>query len=321
MDERRILWYFSTMTRQAGAPVKTPTKSAAKSQKKSSGGKPRLVDFNRSKYGSELLIDAAFIHQMPTFIKDDSPHVLTFHDLVLVTSGSGSIVLDGESHPVAPGVMVFTLPGQMREWQLASPLDGACLFFTEEFVADTFSDPRFLDKLLFFGAARRSGTLRLDPSQRRAFLRGFDEMRGELKSFRKDATPSLRASLYQLLVLLNRWYVAQHGEPDDASPNPFVERFRRLVERDFRRRHRVSDYADQLGLTPGHLSTLCRAHTQRSAGATIRARIVAEARKLLLYSDLSAAAVGDKLGFEDPAYFARFFRRETGVVPTQFRGP
>lgn len=289
-------------------------------KKRSAGTKPRLVDFNRSKYGAELLIDAAFIHQMPTFIKNDAPHVLTFHDLVLVTAGRGSIVLDGAPHPVEAGVMVFTLPGQMREWRVDSPLDGACLFFTEEFVADTFSDPRFLDRFPFFGAARRYGTMRLDASQRRAFLRGFREMQNELKSFRNDATQSLRAALYQLLVLLNRWYVAQHGESVNASSNPFVERFRRLVERDFRRRHRVSEYASQIGLTSGHLSALCRAHTQRSASATIRSRIVAEARKLLLYSDLSAGAIGDKLGFDDPAYFTRFFRRETGVVPTRFRG-
>jgi len=282
--------------------------------------KTRLVDFNRSKYGRELLIDAAFIHEMPTFIADDSPHVLTFHDIVLVTRGRGRIVLDGESHPVAPGVVVFTLPGQMREWKLSSPLDGACLFFTEDFVADAFSDPRFLDRFRFFGAARKSGTLQLEPGERRLFLRGFDEMRTELATFRKDATHSLRASLYQLLVLLNRWYVARYGEPEGAVTHRLVERFRRLVDRDFRRRHRVSEYAAQLGLTPGHLSTLCRTHTQRSAGATIRARIVAEARKLLLYSDLSAAAIGDRLGFDDPAYFARFFRRETGIPPTRFRG-
>ncbi len=50
----------------------------------------------------------------------------------------------------------------------------------------------------------------------------------------------------------------------------------------------------------------------------IRARIVTEARKLLLYSDLTAAGVGEKLGFDDPAYFARFFRRETGTAPARF---
>ena len=281
--------------------------------------RPRRVEFNRSKYGPELLIDAASIHQMPTFIKDDSPHVLAFHDILLVTRGSGSILLDGESHAVAPGVVVFSLPGQMREWRLTSQLDGACLFFTEEFVADTFSDPRFLDQFIFFRASRRSGTLQLDAKQRSAFVRAFTDMQRELASFQKDATQSLRASLYQLLVLLNRWTIARYGEPADVSPNQFVERFRRLVERDFSRRHRVSDYADQLGVTPGHLNTLCRAHTQRSAGATIRARIVLEARKLLLYSDLSAAAVGEKLGFDDPAYFTRFFRREAGCVPTRFR--
>jgi AraC-like DNA-binding protein len=44
-----------------------------------------------------------------------------------------------------------------------------------------------------------------------------------------------------------------------------------------------------------------------------------EARRLLAHSDLTAAQVGFQFGFEDPAYFARFFRREAGEAPTRFR--
>jgi AraC family transcriptional activator of pobA len=51
----------------------------------------------------------------------------------------------------------------------------------------------------------------------------------------------------------------------------------------------------------------------------IRERIALEARRLLLYSDLTAGQVADRLGFEDPAYFARFFRREVGITPSAFR--
>jgi AraC family transcriptional regulator, transcriptional activator of pobA len=281
--------------------------------------RPIKVEFDRTKYGRELLIDAATIGEMPSFITGEQPHVLTFHDILLVTKGRGYVLLDGEPHAVEPGVVVFSLPGQMREWRLSTCLDGACFFFTKAFLVDTFSDPRFLDKFAYFRPSRPSGTLALARRERRAFGEIFAAMRREVACFDRDANESLCASLYRMLVLLNRWYAGQHGEREGESPNRFVERFRRLLDQDFARRHRLSDYADRLGVSPGHLNALCRTHARSSAGAMIRARIVTEARKLLLYSELTAAGVGEKLGFDDPAYFARFFRRETGAAPTRFR--
>src|SRR5262249_19001807 len=104
-----------------------------------------------------------------------------------------------------------------------------------------------------------------------------------------------------------------------APASPLVERFRRLVERDYARRHRLADYANELGVSPGHLSALCRSALRESAGRVVRRRIALEARRLLAHSQLTAAQVGFALGFEDPAYFARFFRRETGRAPSAYR--
>jgi len=303
MDESPVFWYFSMM-------------SAARSV---IAARPSRVEFDRTKYGRELLIDAATIAQMPGFITSDRPHVLMFHDILLVTKGRGHVLLDGDSHVVAPGVVVFSLPGQIREWRVASRLDGACLFFAEAFVVDAFSDPRFLEQFAFFRPSRTGSTLRLERGERKAFDLAFVAMQREVARLDRDATQSLRAWLYRMLVELNRWYTAHYDGTESGSPNKFVERFRRLVDQDFARRHRLADYAGRLGVSPGHLNALCKLHARRSAGAIIRARIVSEARKLLLYTELSAAGVGESLGFDDPAYFARFFRRETGAAPTQFR--
>ena len=120
-------------------------------------------------------------------------------------------------------------------------------------------------------------------------------------------------------MLLNRWYVAAHGEPPARAPNARIERFIALVERDHAIRHRVAEYAAELALTPGHLNWLCRQALGRSAGAVVRERLVLEAKRRLLYSDAPVSAIGYGLGFADPPYFTRFFRRETGLTPQAFR--
>jgi AraC-like DNA-binding protein len=304
MDEPASRWYFSKMPATPRTFARPPL---------------GVVEFHRTKYGPELLVDAAFVRDMPTFRGGvASPHVLTFHDVLLVTRGRGWLAFEDRRHRVAPGTVVFTAPGEPRQLQVPG-IDGACLFFTEAFVAEAFSDPRFLERFAFFRPGRPSPVLVLRPAQRRAFAQRFRNMRREIAALRGDAPQALRALLYELLVLLNRWYEARHRTPGRAFPSPHAERFRAMVERDFRWRHRVAEYARELGLTPGHLNTLCRAGLGASAGTVIRARITLEAKRRLAYGGEAAAAVGAALGFDDPAYFSRFFRRQAGVSPSGFR--
>jgi len=302
MDAPPRGWYFSTMRASL-----RPGRFA-----------PHVVEFHRTKYGRELLLDAAFVHAMPSFLRVPNPHVLRFHDILLVTRGRGRFRLDAEDCRVAPGTLLFTRPGELRSWDV-SGLDGACLFFAEEFVAEAFADVRFLERLAFFREGRPSAALVLAPDERRAFLTRFRAMQREIRALRDDASHALRAVLYDLLVLINRWYAARHGGACALAANRVVERFQELLERDHARRHRVADYAAELGVSPGHLNALCQASLRRSAGSLVRHRLTLEAGRLLAHSDLTAAQVGFRLGFEDPAYFARFFRREAGEPPTAFR--
>jgi AraC-like DNA-binding protein len=219
---------------------------------------------------------------------------------------------------VSPGTVLFSRPGEVRQWAVPR-LDGACLFFTEEFLATAFRDPRFLEQFPYFREGRRSAALHLGPGERRQFRQRFALMQKEIAALRADASHALRAVLYELLVLLGRWYGAAHGAAPATSPPGLVERFRGLVEREFAERHRVSEYAAALGVSPGHLGAMCRRQHIRSPRAWIHGRLALEAKRLLRSSDLTVAEVADHLGFVDPAYFARFFRREAGCPPGAFR--
>jgi AraC family transcriptional activator of pobA len=299
MDGSRDCWYFSTVRASAGP------------------GAPSRVEFLRTKYGRELLIDAGYVAGYRGFDKAGQPHRLGFHDILLITRGRGRLALDTEDHEVAPGTLFFTRPDEVRSWDVKG-LDGACVFFTEDFIVEAFADPRFVERLAYFRRDRPTGALVLTRAERRGYLARFAAMRREIAALRDDAPHALRAVLYDLLVRLNRMYVSRHGEPA-ALPGALVERFQDAVDRGFRSRHWVSDYARELGVTPGHLNALCRDQLGTSAGRRIRRRIALEAQRLLLHSDLTAAEIAHRLGFQDPSYFARFFRREAGRTPIGFR--
>ena len=278
--------------------------------------KIRLIEFHRTKYGRELLIDVIRTAGVKSFETHGAPHVLSFYEILLVTRGRGTLTLDGRTYAVKPGEVIFTSPGQPRQW-LVRNLDGLCLFFTAEFVEDFFKDPLFLFTLPYFHREGGDLHLSLRPEAARLLSMRLKAMQREIRKLRADSPHALRAALYETLIQLSRAYGARAGEP--PRENATALRLRSLIERHFREHHRPADYARRLRITVGHLNHLARRHLGRAAGVVIRERLALEAKRQLVHSDASASEVGYALGFKDPAYFARFFKRETGSSPTAFR--
>src|SRR5262249_18720688 len=144
-------------------------------------------------------------------------------------------------------------------------------------------------------------------------------MQREIGHYRRDSIDLLRAQLHETLIVLARHYAAAHHVASQRPTHRVVSRFLELVERDAVKRHRIADYAAELAVTPGHLSVLCTQFLGHRAKRVLDNVLVSRARRMLLYTDESAARVATSLGFEDPSYFSRFFRRETGQTPKEFR--
>lgn len=98
-----------------------------------------------------------------------------------------------------------------------------------------------------------------------------------------------------------------------------LRRFRLLVEQRFLQHWSVARYARALGISESSLNRLCRGSGRATAFDWIQQRLALEARRRLIYVAGSVGAIGAELGFADPAYFCRFFRRHHGVSPSAFR--
>ena len=280
----------------------------------------RQVAFQRRKYGPELLIDVGWIDDLPGFRRDvasGAPHRLSFHDILLVTGGTGALWLDETRCSLRKGSVVFTAPGQVRRWR-SDDVEGVCLFFQAEFLQVFFSDPLFIHRLAYFDAPGVEAALPLGPAESGRLLARLGEMRAEISNLRGDSVHLLRAMLYEELVRLNRHFVRRHGGRSDTQASGLAFRYRQLVEANLARHHRVDWYARQLGVTPGHLNAVVRDHLASPAKKYLLDRILVEAKRRLM-GGATAGRVARELGFADHAYFSRCFRRATGVTPSQFR--
>ncbi|NUR28966.1 MAG: helix-turn-helix domain-containing protein [Catenulispora sp.] len=246
----------------------------------------------------------------------DFPHRHTFYEIVLVTGGSGRHVVDLHPWPVTPPHLGVIVPGQIHHWQDAQGIEGSVLLFNEDFLRRHPDDAAVLHVL---GAL---AWLRLDPGQMAELTALAGEMQRELAGAEPGHESVLRAYLHVLIVRAAR--IAGALGPASAADGAtkvsgMVERYLRLISAPRQGSRTLTSYAREIGVSPGHLHELVREHTGLTPGKLTRGHRILEAKRLLAGTDLTVRQVSEQTGFHDPSYFCRFFRRETGLTPGEFR--
>ena len=110
-----------------------------------------------------------------------------------------------------------------------------------------------------------------------------------------------------------------HITPDMEESFNSVRRFYVLVDQHFKEKKQVQDYADMLCKSPKTLSHLLSLYNLPSPLKVIHQRVEAEAKRLLLYSEMTAKEIAHLLGFEDQASFSRFFKKVSGESITKYK--
>jgi AraC family transcriptional regulator, transcriptional activator of pobA len=129
----------------------------------------------------------------------------------------------------------------------------------------------------------------------------------------------MRALALQIVTLALRSLAPRHARSLPDPNTRHMAGFEALVRQHLRAQWRIETYAAELSISPTHLGRVVRSLTGISAARYIETRLFLEARRLLAYTRLQVAEVGYALGFEDPSYFSRAFRRHTGESPGLYR--
>lgn len=129
------------------------------------------------------------------------------------------------------------------------------------------------------------------------------------------------ALLTSLLLMLVRGMELEPADSEIATRNDIrlAERFRDLIEQHYRENLPLQDYASKLAVSLVQLRAACASAAGQSPTKMIHARIVTEAKRHLIFGDMSMEQIAFGLGFSNAAYFTRFFRKEVGQAPSQFR--
>lgn len=251
------------------------------------------------------------------------PHRHSFYEVLYVTGGNGTHFIDFHAHPIEPNTFYFITPRQVHYWETAGQaIEGEIFLFTEDFLLLAPADFMVLHELSFFHNADENSALHLNQTEHESTAPLIDAISSEYQTLIYRSESVLRAYLHILLVQIQRICAEQTRRTknsQDTAAQRLVRRFRQLVTHHFQEEQAVSFYADRLGITVTHLINNVKSVTGQTPGRIIRQETVIEAKRLFAYTDMTAAEVGLRLGFDDPSYFSRFFQRETGVNTVGFR--
>ena len=160
--------------------------------------------------------------------------------------------------------------------------------------------------------------VKLDKHEYRIITHVVEGMREITRLNLPDRRVLMTRLLEFLLRLLGQYRKRKLNET--AADKQVSARFHSDLKRHFREHRDVGFYAAQACLSTKHFSTVVKQETGHTAAYWIHHQVVVEAKMLLhIRHDLTVQAIADLLGFEDQATFSRYFRRETGLSPTDFR--
>ncbi len=246
------------------------------------------------------------------------PHYHEFFQMFLL-QGRARVMHDFVEFEASGTTLVFLSPGQIHTVKPARGLGGTTISFTQAFFDGDAPPPSLLLTYPFFFAAETRPWLTIPPSSGWRAAEDFALLQREYDAAQPGAAEVMRATLRIILVRANRLYAQAHPAREISRAKALVRQFHLAVEQHFREKHAVADYARELGVTTNHLHDVVREETGHAAGELIRERRLLDAKRLLLHSDLTVAEIGYQLGFPDPSYFSRFFRRSTELAPAEFR--
>lgn len=252
-----------------------------------------------------------------------APH---FHDgmiqLLYLVSGGGEVFIDGSKWQLYPQTLIVIPARHVHGFHFTPDVDGPVVTAAQlplESLA-AVAAPGVL------AAVRQPLVLSVSGAVRHldALMPLFEAIERESRMHTSGEVAAGAALLLAVFVQIHRITTAmqaQEGRNPTANTRKAgqIDRFRALVDTHFRERWGIERFAAEVGLSAGQLSRLCREMLGMSSIDVVNARVLHEAKRELVYSTLGIKQIAAVLGFEDDAYFGRFFRKQTGSTPSEFR--
>ncbi len=244
------------------------------------------------------------------------PHRHNCYEIVFFERSGEEHHIDFKRYDITENTIQIVCPEQVHLLKRNKDVTGYVLSFSAELFLSIVKNSQFLDAFPFLVPLNSAPIVKLELDQIPQLMSLIKQLEQEYFSSQKDKKDMLAILCLQLLQFLKR----QFPQTENTANEQYLpSRFKKMVEREYLKINTVSEYADLLAVSAGHLNDIVKKATGKSPKMIISEHITIEAKRLLYHSQLSIKEIASNLNFEESSYFIRFFRKQTGLTPIAFR--
>lgn len=247
------------------------------------------------------------------------PHRHSFFHLLLFTKGKGTHSIDFNSYIIQENQIYFMIPGQVHTWEFEGEMEGYVVNFSHAFFKSFLLRTEYMESFSFFSGNTEESVLNLQAAVAQPVKENFEELIVQAKGAHALRWDMIRILLLKIFILIEQSNTEHQPMHTPNYNYALLKNFQRLIEKNFATLKLPMEYAALLYITPNHLNALCKDQVGVSAGELIRNRIILEAKRLLINSEVSISDISNALNFNDNSYFTKFFKKYVGTAPEEFR--
>ncbi|TGL93102.1 helix-turn-helix domain-containing protein [Leptospira barantonii] len=251
----------------------------------------------------------------PSFREYDSSHRHTYFALFFFREGKGTHTIDFREMPIDSNSLFFLKPGQVHSWKFQKQIRGYALKIAPEFYSELGETMNALREFPFFSFENDLPKITVEDPQR--LSSDFQRLAEEHGS---ASDPRMLFALIQVILhQVKKEYENSVRILGTNKNSSVVVSFQGLLEEHFLKERNTNFYSRRLGIAPNTLNRICHDSLGKSVKSVIHERVTLEIKRLLLHSNLNITQISYELGFEDIAYFSRYFKLRSGFSPERFR--
>lgn len=238
--------------------------------------------------------------------------------------GSAKVNINLREYDIEQNDLIICAPGDILQSMLSPGIHLSQMFLiSSDFLKEMYINLNSF--MQFFISLKENPKFHLmeeEVQELKSFYELIEETVSRNDNFRTEIVRRLMgAYLYKIGSILHR------KQPEFLSENPkslkreevLFNQFINLLTEHHRKERRVDFYAEQLFLSPKHLSTVVKKVSGKTAGEWIDEYVILEAKALLKYSVMSIQEVAYFMNFPNPSFFGKYFKHHTGLSPSEYK--
>jgi len=265
------------------------------------------------------------IYNLAEYLKKNSEnsthsHTHSFYQIIWFKSKKGKHFIDFKSYDIKENRLFFIAKNQVHFFEKRSDYNGYLLHFNESFILSNETDINFFLTYNIFNNSE-DPFFQIPPELENQIISYFTQIELESNNSTEFGNKSILSYLLKSMLLMiereKRKNIKQNNSGKHKD-DTFLK-FRNLLENNFHKNWSVTNYANKLSISSKTLNSLTKSELGKTVSQVIIDRIILESKRKLTHSNAFINQIAYDLGFKDPYYFLKYFKKHVKCSPKEFR--